>query len=303
MVFLLRFCRFRERASGGTLRILNICAVISLVWLPHLSAAQTIIATRGSNIREDPSPGRPAIAHVASGDTLHLLEPQNIGGYGLVRFHQIEGWIWLRNTRRIEEKIASAMNSSPDASLSTPCPVEGDGSGTRQIASDRLKNRTSVPLLSDFDPSITLARVLRKGNDEARFDETKAGELIGYVEKVKSGDVETNNCHSDFPEDYDTHIELSAKPGEPASKRVIVEVTPRMRRLVAAQGANWSTDALVTSLTHKWIRVKGWMFFDYHHKGNAKNTKPNGTHLWRATGWELHPVTAIEVCSGGKATC
>jgi len=275
--------------------------VVAATCLP----AQTLVVTHGSNIRREPSTAHAPIGHVAEGDTIHRVEPQNIGGYGLVQAGDVEGWIWLKNTRVIEEPSPLVPPSESDGSeLRKPCAVDGEeGSSARQKASDRMKNRTSIPATADMVPTITMSKLLKPGNDESRFVETAAGEIVGYVEKVKAGDVETNNCHSPFKEDYDTHIELSAHPGDPSSKRVIVEVTPRMRPIAALQGLDWTTEGLKNTLTHKWVRVKGWMYFDYHHKGNATNTKPSGAHIWRATVWEIHPVTSIFVCPGGKATC
>ena len=210
-------------------------ALLGHLWSALLLGAQTLVATRGSNIREDPSTDHDPIGHVIAGDTLHKLEPQNIGGYGLVRFGEIEGWIWLRNTRVVEESTVAANDLIAESGLSKPCPVDGNGKSEKQRATDRLKNRTAIPSPTDFDPTVSLTKLLRKGSDESCSSETQAGEIIGYVEKVKPGGVETNNCHSEFPEDHDTHIELSAKPGGPSSRRVIIEVTPRMPPIVAAQ--------------------------------------------------------------------
>jgi hypothetical protein len=42
------------------------------------------------------------------------------------------------------------------------------------------------------------------------------------------------------------------------------------------------------------------MFFDDEHDDEAQNTAPNSTNKWRATAWEIHPVTTIQVvpCPG-----
>jgi hypothetical protein len=34
---------------------------------------------------------------------------------------------------------------------------------------------------------------------------------------------------------------------------------------------------------------------DEQHPHHATNTIPDGTQLWRATCWEIHPITALEV--------
>ncbi len=45
----------------------------------------------------------------------------------------------------------------------------------------------------------------------------------------------------------------------------------------------------------KKVRVTGWMFFDSDHNTEAENTNPGGPKNWRATSWEVHPVTGFEV--------
>ena len=58
---------------------------------------------------------------------------------------------------------------------------------------------------------------------------------------------------------------------------------------------DWSTDALEASIEDRWVRVRGWLFWDGEHRHNAENTNPDGEQLWRRTAWEIHPVTGLEV--------
>jgi len=76
---------------------------------------------------------------------------------------------------------------------------------------------------------------------------------------------------------------------------LIVEVTPWWRRHAASRGSNWSTDSLRLSLRGRWVRVTGWLLFDDEHQRQAENTTPGRVGNWRATAWELHPVTGVEV--------
>jgi hypothetical protein len=73
------------------------------------------------------------------------------------------------------------------------------------------------------------------------------------------------------------------------------------------QGIDWSTATLrgnntpgsqAKSIYHKWVEVVGWMMFDTMHVDEAENTNPGGDGNWRATGWEIHPVTAMRVLPG-----
>jgi len=161
---------------------------------------------------------------------------------------------------------------------------------------NRLKNRYGAPTDTDMDTGVSLKKMLKLGDDTDRFDEEKAAEVTGYVYDVKPGGKETCNCGATDPDLRDTHIELVPSPtlNDP-THRVIVEVTPRWRAKMASQGENWSTDALKAKIRHKWIRVRGWLLFDIEHIGNAEHTNPGGKKIWRATVWEIHPITSIQL--------
>ena len=79
------------------------------------------------------------------------------------------------------------------------------------------------------------------------------------------------------------------------SARMIVEVTPRWRYMMRERGTDWSTRALRDQYLGRWVNVRGWMLFDSEHKGASENTVPERSANWRATAWEIHPVTSIEV--------
>ena len=36
-----------------------------------------------------------------------------------------------------------------------------------------------------------------------------------------------------------------------------------------------------------------WMFWDAYHDDEAENTAPGRPENWRATAWEIHPITAM----------
>jgi hypothetical protein len=105
-----------------------------------------------------------------------------------------------------------------------------------------------------------------------------------------------NNCHATDPPDRDTHIELVLDPMNSSEiRRFIVEVTPRGRALADQRGDDWSTRALRDNLQGRWVRVRGWLLFDAEHESQSVNTAPNRPRDWRATAWEIHPVTSLEV--------
>jgi len=178
------------------------------------------------------------------------------------------------------------------ANAATPCGPKGDSPNAKIQALDVLKNRIPHDASSQsFAPEITLAAMQTPGNDTTRFKPNQAAVIHGYVALIKDGGPETANCHGRDELHKDTHIELCATAAEANDKRrhVIVEITPAFK----ATHPDWTTAALKKRFQHKTVVVTGWLFFDAEHKENATNTNPKGSDIWRATCWELHPVTTI----------
>ena len=175
------------------------------------------------------------------------------------------------------------------------CPARGDAVTSGVHALNRLKNRVAAPVAPDIDSTVTLSALLASGDDRGRWSDRRAATVVGYVRDVKVGGVETANCFAKTPEHRDTHIELVTDPQDVGQLPLIVEVTPWWRRHAASRGGNWSTDSLRSSLRGRWVRVTGWLLFDDEHQRQAENTTPGRVGNWRATAWELHPVTGIEV--------
>jgi hypothetical protein len=139
--------------------------------------------------------------------------------------------------------------------------------------------------------------MLQPGDDRSRWKVKDGAAIVGYVWDVKPGGVESCNCHAKATDDRDTHIELVLDPmaGNAATSRVIVEVIPRWRSSMSAKGINWKTGALRDRYKGRWVRVQGWLLLDSQHINASENTAPGRPRNWRATAWEIHPVTAIEV--------
>jgi len=164
------------------------------------------------------------------------------------------------------------------------CGMEGSATPARLKALNRLKNRYTAPQADEINHSISLSAILAPGNDTTRWSSTSGAEITGYVFDVKPGGGETCNCGKTDPVHTDAHIELVLNPTDSAaSRRVVVEVTPRMRAIMAASGTNWSTTTLRKQLLHKWVKVRGWMTFDAQHANAAENTTPGV----RTTGGQL----------------
>lgn len=182
------------------------------------------------------------------------------------------------------------------SATSLNCALVGDTKNARVQALNLRKNRTTTPKPADFDTAVTMVAFLKPGQDAGRFDTRMAAHITGYVTDVKVGGVESVNCHAKAAPDRDTHIELTLTPNNlDEGTHVIVEVTPRWRAVMAQRGEDWSTPALRRSLLGRWIAVEGWLLYDQEHEANATNTQRGRAKLWRATVWEVHPVTAIKV--------
>ena len=197
-----------------------------------------------------------------------------------------------------------------DEFLSVDCPEEtGDAKTKLAIDLARQKNREDEP--STFQ-KIPFADLLNEGDDTDRWSDVEGAVLEGYVIDVKPGGVETCNCRTTDALFKDTHIELILSKSDPGAKkdgkhrRVIVEVTPRFRLMKAQDGVDWTTDALRQTIKGRYVRVKGWMFDDKEHECAAQNTRKEvkpacygrDRTVWRATTWEIHPLTSIEVLPG-----
>ena len=142
---------------------------------------------------------------------------------------------------------------------------------------------------------------MNSGDDTHRWSTNRGATIEGYVFFVKPGGAETCNCHASDKTLYDTHIELTvgSLPSETdGSQQVIVEVTPRIRDLMNKQHIDWSTKTLKKTIQGQRVRITGWMFWDDEHRNKSENTNPHDSSNWRATAWEIHPITNIEILYG-----
>jgi len=157
----------------------------------------------------------------------------------------------------------------------------------------RLKNRTSVPRDVDFDPRVTIDALLQPGADTDRWSVTHAARIQGEVIDVAYARPEATNCFS--PCRRDIHIVVANHKGAQKNEQIVVEVTPNLRESVLQRGIDWSEKTLQAALVGHWCEFEGWLYFDVGHAKEAENTSPHDPTNWRATAWEIHPVTSIKV--------
>lgn len=191
------------------------------------------------------------------------------------------------------------------SSTALACPPEGDGGDP---ILNRLKNRTSIPqrptaqTISTFLHNNTPDLHTRKFRSEFTAAQTayvdareKTGVMLeGYLLDAHQSGPETANCHQ--MEDRDFHVWLGERAG--VDKReakdlragsIVVEPTPQGQRA----HSDWRLHILRKLVRDgARVRITGWLMYDPEHPDQLGRT--------RATLWELHPVTKIEVQSGGR---
>jgi hypothetical protein len=158
----------------------------------------------------------------------------------------------------------------------------------KEAAMNAMKNRDDITV--PIDHSITIQDLI-KSPEQTDLDENTAVEIKGFVADVIAGtDKETCNCARD--DIADIHIDVVANPKDRNNndKYVIVEISPRFQEKLG------DLKSVKKKITGKWVKFTGWLTYDYKHRSNARNVKKTG-NIWRATAWEVHPVTAFKVVS------
>ncbi len=192
----------------------------------------------------------------------------------------------------------SAASDDYDPFIERDCPPEGSASSARYKQLNRLKNRITAPSISDMEPVVTLAALRAPGNDEDRWSTGHAATIEGYVRSAKGTGKETCNCKASSRRLTDTHLDIVADANDDGYP-VVAEITPPMRLIHEHHGLeDWSSAAIKSHYEGRRVRISGWLFFDEHHRTGAENTDPGdmrGEKNWRATCWEIHPITHIEL--------
>ena len=108
----------------------------------------------------------------------------------------------------------------------------------------------------------------------------------GTLVAAKEQGLEAANCRR--ADQLDIHLWLAAA-GQSKSQAVVAELTPRWRAVNPAWNA---TTVGQLALLRTRVRLTGWLLFDEGH--------PDQVGKSRATLWELHPVTKIEILRAGS---
>ena len=201
----------------------------------------------------------------------------------------------LKQSRKIALALLSfaALIGAAAFILKHHCPASGFAFSRERREMHRLKNRTAIPQPADFDNAVTLQKMLQPGDDRQRWSQTRAARVEGYVVSLANGPIELTNCY--LPCSRDIHIHLGLRPDAPPREQVVLEITPRMQEWARQQGWDWSEETLRGKLLGHWCSFEGWLFYDSDHADEAENTSPGQPGNWRATAWEIHPITKFEI--------
>jgi hypothetical protein len=175
------------------------------------------------------------------------------------------------------------------------CGMEGSAKRVNDKQLNRLKNRFIAPTSAQLDANFNWTELAKTEDDRAKFSAAKGVILRGYVLRVTPGGAETCNCNSKTPEFRDTHIVITPDAAQTGlMNQVVIEVTPRMRAIMATKGVDWSQEAL-KKLRGKKIEVEGWLFYDYNHGNQSAKIRQKSKGVTRSTAWEIHPITRLTV--------
>ena len=210
-----------------------------------------------------------------------------------------------------QHKRRAAKHKSASCSQGTPyrgCPACGTARDNKHRTLNVQKNRGTAVT----SPQKITVQAIRDPANNKKFTPSKQVWVTGYVAGVDPGGLqETCNCkRTDL---RDVHINIVADPSEAGdqSKYVVVEFTPRWEKKFGFNDSNYDAmrQAVEDKIKGKWVKFSGWMMYDFVHEDASQSTSPGNPvcpndgqqHTgcnWRATPWEVHPVTAYTVVSG-----
>jgi hypothetical protein len=194
----------------------------------------------------------------------------------------------------------------PCAPSLAKCPDQGCGGKQMDALLNRTKNRKSSPATSSVvDMTLEEIKNIEQPDTwKANKDRTElkregqAVRVMAYLWKAKREHGESCNCGLDakgVPGELltDIHMVLAENADDPEAISVTAEITPRVRAL-HKNPVTWAASQ-ISPLKGKFIRVTGYLMLDTEHLMHNP--------LVRATNWEVHPITKLEVCTLTQKEC
>lgn len=119
------------------------------------------------------------------------------------------------------------------------------------------------------------------------------GFLVGSPHPNKKESV---NCRLTTSKNNDFHLTLARTPNDSDFEGIVVEMIPQQRH------TKWTIPRLNRIEQQKsMVRVRGSLFYDNKHSINDDEDNPIGGQPPRFSLWEVHPITAFDVCT--KPSC
>lgn len=177
------------------------------------------------------------------------------------------------------------------------CPIQGCGGDSNL---NRRKNITDFPgtaIIEDIQFNDMLYLLYpeswTRGAERSLLTTWGEGRVVRLkvrIQEVKASGHETPNCGLKNQINSDFHIVLTRIKNQPEAQSITAEMTPRLRP------EGWSLSKLRNLADNQaYVRVTGYLMLDTEHLNDARPI--------RYTHWEIHPVTAFEVCTLTKAKC
>jgi hypothetical protein len=193
----------------------------------------------------------------------------------------------------ISGKPADAPNQAQNEAKNNFC-VSGDAVSVTPADLVKLQGAVKAANIPFGDthhlpPKRSVLRNLSKTDKGVAIGEGSKVRLVAFVEQAHPSDVDSGesvNCDISGEETNDIHIPLVQAAGTDECTSVTAEMSPHGRP------AGWTSAAL--NLPGQVVRVTGQLFFDGSHRpcaGGKGSPK-------RASLWEVHPVYAVDVCTG-----
>jgi Bacterial SH3 domain len=280
--------------------------VFCMLWT-SLATAQTAVVKRNVNLRSDASTDSDIVELLKPGVQLQLVEPDQTNGfYHVTAGDGNDGWVWERNIKVLggsptttppSGDLFSQLMNARKTAVGQPliengievCGPTGKTNKPAAIALNTDKNRTDMPGDSDY-VDIGWSDLESLPSNRVSDFVSAPVRVVGFLShKIKvENSGESTNCNLTADNEVDWHVYLTDSPAQPISSAIIVETTPRTR-----PQHKWTVGMLaplVDSQTQ--VRISGWLMYDSEHTGVI------GTQ--RATVWEVHPITKIEVQTNGQ---
>lgn len=163
-------------------------------------------------------------------------------------------------------------------------------------------------------------------DDLARLGEGNIFAVIGYLYYAQRTGAESSNCQLARDDDEGTNVDYHVGIGfdadvaanlrtNPQSRRsqqkalsqssIVVEMTPHFR--YHFENGKWTNENL-QKVVGRQVKVVGQLLNDSEHNLPGQNcaiaaSSQEKLSCWRASAWELHPVTQFLVCNNASQSC